>query len=352
MTGQPPLDGRDESMDFSEGALKERLEAAVSGMSPDVRALMDGGMQRGVRLQRRRRVEVLGATGLSVAAAAAVVYAGITSGLFDSNSTGPTDTPRSVLQEINQPATARSLAAAALEHLPADQVIGAGSMGSSQRSTVFASVGLSNPKGKVQLDLLATSRLKQWDKQPPCASGTPSLRVVQCRVSRLDDGSQLILLAEKANAGPGPAKYLVSLGVRRETQVVAVLEYLVDGRATPRNDNQPVTSWAMPVSVDTMREIVTDPRFGVVTSPEMVAKGKAIVDFRDLTVQTSSGSGAVRVAPPQPTVHQVQPQVTPGLPSSSASAPASASGSAPASASGSVPASAQRPGRTAASSGP
>lgn len=331
MTGQPPLDGRD-SMDRSEGALKERLETAVSGLSPDVRALMDGGMQRGVRLQRRRRVEMISAAGLSAVAAAAVAYSGVTSDLFDSNSTGPADTPSSVV-EINRPATARSLAATALEHLPAAQVVGAGSMGSSSpHSSVFASVGLSTDQGKAQLDLLATRRVMQWEKRPACAPNA-SLDVVYCHVSRLDDGTQLVLMAEKAKGTPGSPKYLVSLGARRETEVVAVLEYLVDSRATPADDSQPVADWSLPVSVATLRAIVTDPQFGVMTSPQMIAKGAALDNFRGSMVEHSGSSSAASVAPPVPTGHQVRPQ-RPSLGGVSASAAT------------------QSPGESAASSGP
>jgi hypothetical protein len=335
MTGQPPLDGRDESMELSDGALKERFETALSGMSPDAQELLEGGMQLGVQLRRRRRAELLGAAGLSVAAAATLVYSNITADWFDSNSTGPADTPSSLVQVINQPATARSLAAAALEHLRPDQVIGAGSMGSSSpRSSVFASVAVSTDQGKAQLDLLATRRVMQWDRRPACAPNT-SLDVVYCRVSRLDDGTQLVLMAEKAKGTRGSPRYLVSLGARRDTEVVAVLEYLVDNRATPADDSQPVADWSLPVSVATMRAIVTDPQFGVMASPRMIAEGEALDNFRGSMV-THTHAGAVHVAtvaPPVPTGPQIRPQ-RPSTGSASASA------------------STQSPGESAASSGP
>ncbi len=159
MTGQEPLDGRNESVDFNEGALKERFETAVAGVSPDVPTLLQGGVQRGEQLKRRRRAELIGATGLSAAAAVAVIYSGVASNLFDSNSTGPADTGNNTVEQINRPATARSLAAVALQHLPSRQVIGEGTMGGTAQSSVFASVGLSNDQGKVRLDLIATSRV-------------------------------------------------------------------------------------------------------------------------------------------------------------------------------------------------
>lgn len=310
MTRNESLHGRDEFMDFDETALKERFETAVGGVSPDIGALMDGGFQRGADLRRRRRTQVLGATGLSAAAAAAVAYAGVTSGLFDSNATGPASPPDSLVQDIDQPGTTRSLAAAALEHLPRDGVVAAGTMGASpERSTLFASVGVETDQGKVQLDVVATTRVKQWDEQRPCAPGSPNNDVVQCQRSTLDDGGELVVAAERFGAGKGPARYLVRVTVRRDDQLVGVLESLKSNQVASHKD-VPIAGWNLPVSVATMQEIVSDPRFGMVTSPEMIAAGEALQNFNEGgMVQTDSGSsGEATVAPvPSATVRPKQP---------------------------------------------
>lgn len=296
-------------MDFNEAALKERFEAAVEGVSPDVGGLMDGGIERGAQLRRRQRAQVLGAAGVT-AAAAAVVYSGFTSGLFDSNSTGPADPPDSVVvQEINSPATARSLTAAALEHLSDEQLIAAGGpRGGMQRGSVFASLALDTDQGKVQLDVVATTRVKGWDRQGQCAPGTPQSATVQCQRSTLDDGAELVVAAEKLDAGTGPAQYLVRVTARRDDQLVGVLEYLRGAQAAVPREGVPMASWDLPVDVETLQEIVSDPRFGVVTSPEMIAKGEALDGFtKGGTTTGESSSGAVEVAPPDPTNFQVGP---------------------------------------------
>jgi hypothetical protein len=336
MTGQQPLDGRDGPMELNEGALKERFDTAVSGMSPDVTALMNGGIQRGEQLRRRRRAELFGAAGLSAAAAAAVVYSGIASDLFDTNSTGPTDTTPTSVEQINHASTPRSLAAVAIEHLPADEVLGAGSMGNTtQRSTVFAIVGLDTDKGKVELDLVATRRVIGWDRQRSCAPGTPRSETVKCQRSTLSDGSQLVMAAQRFDAGPGAAQYVVRVTVRRADQLVGILEYLRGKEASALGAKLPMADWRLPVSMATMRSIVADPRFGMLTSSEMLAKGRALDNFTNKVTETSSSSSsAVQVSPKSsaPTA-----QLGPRPPQSSSSGGASA------------PAPAQRPSKSASS---
>lgn len=296
-------------MDFNEASLKERFETAVGGASPDVGALMDGGVERGEQLRRRRRAQGLGAAGISAAAVAVLAYAGFGHGLFDFHAIGPSDAPSSVVQTVTEPATPRSLAAIALEHLPDEQVVGAGTMGDApQRSTVFASVGLDTNQGKVQLDLIASRQVKQWDKEPPCAASSPGLEVVQCDVSTLADGSQLVQVAQRSDAGPRPSSYLVLVGVRRDDHIVGALEYLAAQQVAPQEESLPVAEWTLPVSVSTLREIVTDPRFGVLTSPEMIAEGDALDNFtEDGMTGSSSGGSAVQVSPPEATGVQVGP---------------------------------------------
>jgi hypothetical protein len=287
-------------MQLDEEALKGRFETAVSGVSPDVTALMDRGMHRGEQLRRRRRAEVFGAAGLSAAAAAAIVYSGFSFDLFDSNSTGPTGTTSNTVERINQPANARSLAAAALQHVPGDKLIAAGTMGNAaHRSSIYASVGLGTSRGKVQLDLLATTRVKRWDQQPNCPRSSSGSKVVQCQVSTSGGKRQVIVTAEKYRAGPGPTMYLVTVGARRDSQVVAVFEYVGAG-AFPQDEQQPVATWHLPVSVQTMREIVADPRFGMWTTAEMIAKGRALKHFDNSggsTVVGSRGSSSATVPP-------------------------------------------------------
>lgn len=334
MTGQQPLDGKDGPMELNEGALKERFDTAVSGMSPDVTALMNGGIQRGEQLRRRRRAEVFGAAGLSAAAAAAIVYSGIASDLFDTNSTGPTDTTNNTVEQIDSPATPRSLAAVALDYLPADEVIGAGTMGSTARSTVFASVGLATGHGKVQLDLIATKQVTRWDKQRECAPSTSGVKVVQCHVSRVGGKRELVVTAGRSTPGPGPDMYLVSVGARRDSQVVAVVEY-VRARGLSLEEKQPVAAWGLPVSVGTLRSIVTDPRFGTLTSSEMLARGRALDNFSNDATSTSSGSGSAVQVSPESSASTPAFSPRPGQSSSSGGA--------------SAPAPAQRPSKSASS---
>jgi hypothetical protein len=336
MTASGPLDGRNESVDFSEGALKERLETAVGGLTPDVTALTRGGVQRGEHLRRRRRAEAMSAAGLTAAAAAALAYSGVSFGWFDSNSAGPANTPNGTIEQINRPATARSLAAVALEHLPASEVIGEGTMGTSPQPAVFASVGLTTDQGKAQLDLLASSRVKRWHAIRACSSGSASLKVVQCHFTRLGDGTPIILAAAKTVGGSGPTQFIVSLGSRRDSQIVYVLEY---SGARPQNNQQPVTDWRLPVGVATLRTIVTDPRFGVLTTPQMIARGNALANWHGSLVTSSVGSSSASAVTVSPNgtapLRPAGPQATPP------SAPAVGSAPAPA-----------RPSQTGLSSGP
>ena len=284
-------------MDFNEAALKERLETAVRGASPDVGALMDGGLERGERLRSRRRAQVL-AAGVTATAVAALAYAGIGEGLFDSDATGPANTPNRVVQEITEPSTPRSLAAAALEHLPDEEVVGTGDSGTrAQSPRMFATVGLVTERGDAELYLFATTRVQLWDKQPPCELGGVDVEVVQCRLSTVAGGPQMALVVQRFDEGPGSSSYQVSVGVRRDDQVVAVTQAQA---AEPQDESVPVAEWDLPVSVATMRDIVTDPRFGMTTTPEMIAKGEALENFAEGgsgMESGTSGSGGVKVRP-------------------------------------------------------
>jgi hypothetical protein len=291
MTGHTDPAGGRNPMDFDETMLKERFETAVGGISPDVARLVGAGSDLGAGMRRRRRSQGIGAAVASVAAVAAIAYVGIGQGLFDSDATGPAD--GSVSQAPTVPSTPRSLVAVALEHLPDDELVGAGTGGGTPvPSAVFVSLGLDTDRGKVQLDLIATTQVKAWDSQPGCAPGTPDGKVLDCQKATLPDGGKLVITVEKYDAG-GSTGYVVYSGVRRADQVVGVIEHLPGTSFAPRDDTAPLTEWDLPVSVVTLRQIVTDPRFGVITSPEMIAAGEALEKFDEdgLVGSSSSSSG-------------------------------------------------------------
>lgn len=277
MTG--PFDGRDESMDFKEGALKERFENAVSGLSPDVGALLEGGLRRGAQLHRRRRTQAFGAAALS-AAVAAGLYAGVASGLFDPNSTGPADTTNSIVEQVDRRATTRALTAVALEHLQPDRLTRADAFSTGVRDgSLQVLLVLGTEHGKAHLELDASRHLDGLDKGPQCGTKVGGAKTDQCSASTLPNGDRLVVTTERFTDRSGSATYLVAVAVVRDGQAVDVQEYLT-GSQLPKDETQPVADWKLPVSVAEMRAIVTDPRYGLETSREMIATGAALDNFK------------------------------------------------------------------------
>ncbi len=286
-------------MELNETSLKERFETAVGGVSPNVSALVDGGSELGTQLRRRRRAQGMGAVVASAAAVAAITYVGIDQGIFGSDATGPAN--GSVSQAPTEPSTPRSLAAVAMSHIDLEPFAVGTDGGESPEGQVVANVAYKTEQGDAELQLATTSHLEKLDFRQACEPAGQGTVVETCDRQPLDDGGQMLTVAQRASAGEGPDQYFVIVAVEYPGELVAVIETT---RGAISNAQGPVEQWGLPVDVATMREIVTDPRFGLTTDSEAIEQGEAIEDFRQGWVETGSDTSSrsrVDVAPPQET---------------------------------------------------
>ena len=273
-------------MELNETRLKERFETAVGGVTPNVSALVDGGSELGAQLHRRRRAQGFGAVMASAAAVAAIAYVGVDQGIFDSDATGPAN--GTVSQAPTEPSTPRSLAAVAMSHIDLEPFMVGTDGGDQPEGQLSAGMGYKTTDGNAELQLAATSNLDGWDPQAICEPSGPEIVIEACERKVLDDGGEMVTLAQRGRQGT--PQYFVIVAVKRPGELVAVIE--TTQRAVA-NTEAPVEEWGLPVDVDTMRAIVTDPRFGLTTDAEAIRQGGAIEDFKEGgLVQTDSGSSS------------------------------------------------------------
>ena len=323
MTGPTNSTGGKDAMNFDETMLKERCEAAVGGISPDVSELVNGGCALGVGLRRRRRAQGIGAVVASAAAVAAIAYVGIGAGLFGPNATAPADGgPTSVEQLV--PATPRGMAAAVKEHIDSDVLLASGGDswdGSADTAKeINIDLGYYIDGESVELQVFASDDVSQWreggDSCPREAS------VLWCDDAALPDGTPALQMLMKYPTGddlpdavqsdtdPSLSTYSAVSGVLRDGQLVAVFENLrIDDTGAGR-----YTVDDLPISMATLREIATDPAVGLSTTQQFNEEGKQIEDFDEgVPGTTRSGSSSTEVVEPDraPPVSESLPNTEP-----------------------------------------
>jgi len=289
MTGTPFDDG-DASQAGAELMLRERFNAAVGSLSPEIGRLVADGMSEGRGAVRRRRI----ASGIA-AAAVTIVAVGSISYASQSDLFGKGDhaTDNGTLVEL-VPATPRGLAAAVMAHT--DQLgtaIAVGGDDGGQESqdwqlTAQIAYELSGAAG-VEIDVYATPHLALW---PVAACDDPGSQsaMTLCRTLTLSDGTPAYYIEYGAGAtisGQHPAMAAAMI-VKRESQVVAAIE-TIDGGTN------------LPLDQAGLAELVADPAVGIDTTAALNAAGEAIQGFRDgglITSDSGSDSGSATASPP------------------------------------------------------
>ena len=288
-------------MELDETTLRERLDTAVSGLTPDTVALVGGGHESGLALRRRRRWQAAGSALAVVALVGAAVF--VSGDLFDQRATGPADSVQLV------PATPRGMAAAVIASADLGTPIAAAGAAQSGTDPLQAALGYDVDGQKVELDTIAMTDVSQWGKSSTCAeAATPQKEAVSCDDAPLADGTPAlrVLMRYVDSQGAGSAKtgYLAVVAVRRADQLLAVSETL-----QVAGDDPAYTMDSLPIPLTTLMDVVTDPLVGLSTTADLNDEGTKIADFKNSLVETSSGSDSASTAgiepgssPPKPTV--------------------------------------------------
>ncbi len=283
-------------MELDETTMKRRFEDVVGGVRPDVLSLVDAGAVAGEGVRRRRRLQGVGLGAAGAVVIATVGYVASGQGLFDSDSTGPADGGLPSISQVDLvPSDPRALAAATMEHLTVTEYIAVGGSGGSSRTEIGATLGFKAGERKVELQVVATSDVAQWDRDTICRDASA---FQSCEITTLADGSELAVLEMAATSAGGGVDQtadarttMMVVGVLRGDQLVAAFE--TSAQASSVAD--------LPLDADELQAIVTDPVVGLRTSQEMVDRGAAIEDWQDdvFTGESSSGSESSSVSPPE-----------------------------------------------------
>ncbi len=269
-------------MDADETLVKERFDAAVGGVSPDVVSMVGGGVAVGRGIRRRRRlVGAGGATATAAVVVGVLVATGGLRSLFDSKGAGPAQ----ITQRVD--ATPRGMAAAVLTHTDGlGSLIGVGGQALENsrgmldlKHGITAEFGYALGSGaKVDLQVIASRPSAKERKAFLCANRSST---VTCRETTFPDGTRGAVISSTDG--------LLGVANVRDSQVVIVLETVINSGSTP-------------LSVQDLKAIATDPLVGLTTTADLNAQGLAIPDFKStLTTSSggsSSGSSTSSVSPP------------------------------------------------------
>jgi len=287
--------GMGDSVTMDETLVKERFEAAVGGVSPDVVSLVGGGVAAGRGIRRRRRLQgTVGVVAASALIVGALTLTGAVGNLFDSQ--GPADGSKTVVELV--PATPRGLAAAVMSHASGlGSLIGVGGQPEGRSGALMVEVGYRTSTGtKVDLQVVASPQTRLWAREATCRTQPKGT----CTRTTLPDGTRRIVLQSNADgsaptaSGTFAGSHVIGVGILRKDQFVIVLETVVGSSSSP-------------LSIAQVQAIATDPVVGISTAAALNARGKTIPGFKTkvpiVTGSSSSSSGGgssgpVTSAPP------------------------------------------------------
>jgi hypothetical protein len=288
MTGTPS----DEVM------LRERFEAAVGDLSPDIGRLVAAGTAGGRGAVRRRRiVSGIAAAAVAVIAAGSISYAAQTD-LFGRGDAHVTDNGE-VVELV--PATPRGLAAAIMSHvdsLGAPVAVGGTDGGpQSQDWQLSAQVAYDAGDGVgVEVDVYVSPQLALWPQT--CGESGAQIGSSRCEPTTLDDGTPAYYLEYGAGSSGRSAATAAGMIVKRDDQLVAVIETV-----TGTTD--------LVIDRDGLTELVADPAVGISTTADFNSAGEEIPDFQDdglITSDSGHSSGSATAPPPTPETATAKPQ--------------------------------------------
>jgi hypothetical protein len=258
------IDGGGAGMRATETLFRERAEAEVGPINPDVSALVNGGIQAGRRLRRRRQLATGVVAAVAVVAATAIGYAAVGAGMF-TDDTAPADPSFEQLV----PATPRGMAAAVIEHLPVGYERLAGRMSDSGDVPLLVAF-LVPEEPRAELLVMATPEADRWaETRAEFCSGEP------CDEVTTPEGIEVVT-ATDSQEGTG-ARVTAALANQGDDVVIAVL-------------SAPEDTGPLPLTTEDLVAIVSDPLVGLQTSAEMNASGESIEDWSEDYPFESNGS--------------------------------------------------------------
>jgi hypothetical protein len=302
MTGTP-FDEDHVDQAGAELMLRERFDAAVGSLTPEIGRLVADGMSEGRGAVRRRRI----VSGIA-AAAVAIVAVGSVSYASQNNLFGKGDDHATNTGELVQlvPATSRGLAAALISHtndLGTPLAVGGTALDDTRSTDWPLSAQVAYDLGEgvgVEIDAYATPDLSVWNDM---ACDIQQTAIVTCRSFTLPDGTPAFYLeygSGAPSAGGGKKSAADAVVVKRGDQVVAVIAAM-SGTA-----NLVLTQGAL---VD----IVVDRAVGMSTTEAFNTAGNQIADFKVgglITSDSGSSSGGGSASPPTVETQPAQPRGT------------------------------------------
>ncbi len=302
-------------MELDETLLHQRFDDAVSDLRPDVMALVGTGEQRGLALRRRRRWQ----TGGSALAVLALVGGGAYlsgAGVFDQRSAQPTNSQQLV------DATPRGLAAGLVDLVDLGTPTDVGGerhrADGSSGETLQAGAAYRVDGQRLSIEVIASRPVTQWASADSCAKAQSGggQGTIWCDDSPLADGTPALRVlmgqSDTVSSGPSPISYAAIVAVKRDGQLVAVIETL------PPDAGQPAyTETNLPVSIDVLSALATDPRIGFFTTQDYNAAGEQLADFKNsLLISSGSSTSGSATASSETTVPSESAQTNSGSGSS------------------------------------
>jgi hypothetical protein len=172
-----------------------------------------------------------------------------------------------------EPATVGGLAAAVLTHLDRDSTTSTGGNGNAHEKWKAVDFEVEADGLVVPVSVMVTEYTEETGR--PSADDLCSeddQASLGCRVDELDDGTSVGFLASTEDVTGGILRrgFIAMVAHLRDDEAVLVMEEL------PSRDPHLVDLTRLPVDVDVLEEIATDPLVGTRTSPELNAAGREL----------------------------------------------------------------------------
>lgn len=176
----------------------------------------------------------------------------------------------------------RGFAAAVYSHLDEDTLTGLGGYRQKQENWMLASArvdaaGVRVPLDTMVLEDVATEKEKT-QREKGCEEELKNSWILRCEDRTAPDGSAVQVLASTEDLTGGRLSHgfvLMVLNFREDDEVVLAMQQL------PTREAEYLAFAELPVPVDVLAEIVTDPLVGFETTPELNAAGERIEGFRE-----------------------------------------------------------------------
>lgn len=181
-----------------------------------------------------------------------------------------------------EPATVRGLAAAVYSHLEQDTLSGLGGFRQKQENWMLVSAEVDAADVRVPVDTMVledrATREERAQREQGCAEELKNSWILRCEDRTAPDGSAVQVLASTEDLTGGRLSrgfVLFVVNFRDDDEVVVAMEQL------PTRDAEYLEMTGLPVGVDVLVDIVTDPLVGFETTAELNAAGERIAGFHE-----------------------------------------------------------------------